>query len=79
MVGQKKIQGLQILLMSGVSLTIVSRGDYGLTSASQILESFSSIRLSSTWSQHVYTIVRDTRSSCVGLLTWKAQIHDGGH
>ena len=36
-------------------------------------------RLSSTWSWHVYTIVRDTRSSCGGLLTWKAQIHDGGH
>ena len=57
MVRQKKIQGLQIFLMSGVSLTIVSRGDYGLTSASQILESFSSIRLSSTWSQHdLYTL-----------------------
>ena len=36
-------------------------------------------RLSSTWSWHVYTIVRDTRSSCGGPLTWKAQIHDGGH
>ena len=36
-------------------------------------------RLSSTWSWHVYTIVRDTRSSCGGTLTWKAQIHDGGH
>ena len=37
-------------------------------------------RLSSTWSWHVYTMVRDTRSSCGGLLTWKAQIiHDGGH
>ena len=53
--------------MSGVSLT----------SASQILES--SIRLSSTWSCHVYTIVRDTRSSCGSPLTWKAQIYDGGH
>ena len=31
------------------------------------------------WSWHVYTIMRDTRSSCGGLLTWKAQIHDGGH
>ena len=56
-----------------------------MTSASQILEAFwniyleSSIRLSSTWLWHVYTIVRDTRSSCGGLLTWKAQIHDGGH
>ena len=36
-------------------------------------------RLSSTWSWHVYTIVRDTRSTCSGPLTWKAQIHDGGH
>ena len=36
-------------------------------------------RLSSTWSWHMYTIVMDTRSSCGGLLTWKAQIHDGGH
>ena len=61
-----------------------------MSSASQILESFwshyleSSIttkkaifRLSSTWSRHVYTIMRDTRSSCGGPLTWKAQIHDG--
>ena len=31
-------------------------------------------RLSSMWSWHVYTIVRDTRSSCGGPLTWKAQI-----
>ena len=38
-------------------------------------------RLSSTWSWHVraYTIVRDTQSSCGSPLTWKAQIHDGGH
>ena len=36
-------------------------------------------RLSSTWSWHVYTIVRDRQSSCVGPLTWKAKIHDGGH
>ena len=64
------IQGLQILLMSGVSVT----------SASQILESFWNVwRLSNTWSWHVYTIVRDTRSSCGGPLTWKAQIPDGGH
>ena len=39
----------------------------------------SSIRLSSTWSWHVYTIMRDTRSSCGDPLTWKAQIHDGSH
>ena len=38
----------------------------------------SSIRLSSMWSWHVYTIVRDTRSSCGDRLTWKVQIHDGG-
>ena len=36
-------------------------------------------RPSNTWSWHVYTIVMDTRSSCGGPLTWKAQIHDGGH
>ena len=36
-------------------------------------------RLSSACSWHVYTIVRDTRSNCGGPLTWKAQIHDGGH
>ena len=36
-------------------------------------------RLSSMWSWHVYTIVRDTRSSCGSPLTWKAQIHEGGH
>ena len=60
--GEKvQLQGLQILLMSGVSVT----------SGSQILESFWNIwsqvsqrekpnRLSSTWSWHVYTIVRDT-------------------
>ena len=80
-----RIQGLQILLMSGVTVN----------SASQILESFWNIwsqlqvstmttkkaifRLSNTWSWHVYTIVRGTRSSCGGPLTWKAQIHDGGH
>ena len=36
-------------------------------------------RLSNTWSWHVYTIVMDTQSRCGSLLTWKAQIHDGGH
>ena len=70
-------QGLQILLMSGVSVT----------SASQILESFWNI-----WSQVQEPItscqvsqrkkpVSDFPShgpSCGGLLTWKAQIHDGG-
>ena len=33
-------------------------------------------RLSCTWSRPVYTSVRDARSNCGGLLTWKAQIHD---
>ena len=77
----KLVQGLQILLMSGVTGT----------SASQVLESCWKI-----WSQvsqrkkshfqtfqHVLlaciTIVMDTPSSCGGPLTWKAQIHDGGH
>ena len=58
-----------------------------VTSASQILESFWNIttkkaifRLSSTWPWHVYTIVsRDTWSSCGRPLSWKVQIHDGGH
>ena len=36
-------------------------------------------RLSNTWSWHVYTILRDTRSSCGGPLAWKAQIHDGSY
>ena len=36
-------------------------------------------RLSSKVSWHAYTIVRDTRSSCGGLLTWKAQIHGSIH
>ena len=36
-------------------------------------------RLSCTWSCPVYTSVRDARSSCGSLLTWKAQIYDGGH
>ena len=30
-------------------------------------------------SWHVYTIVRDTRSTCGGPLTWKAQIHGSIH
>ena len=57
-----------------------SQFDSCFTNFGVILEYLeSSIRLSSTWSWHVYTIVRDTRSSCGGPLTWKAQIHDGGH
>ena len=57
-----------------------SQCDFCFTNFGVILEYLeSSIRLSSTWSWHVYTIVRDTRSSCGGPLTWKAQIHDGGH
>ena len=63
-----------------------------MSSALQILESFWShylelsittkkaiFRLSSRWSRHVYTIMRDTQSSCGGSLTWKAEIHDGSH
>ena len=61
-----------------------------MTSASQILESFWNI-----WSQvsqqknHFQTFQHEVRacinyregymSSCGGPLTWKAQIHDGGH
>ena len=57
-----------------------SQCDFCFTNFGVILEYLeSSIRLSSTWSRHVYTIVRDTRSSCGGPLTWKAQIHGGGH
>ena len=36
-------------------------------------------RLSSKVSWHVYTIVRDTQSSCGSPLTWKAQIHGSIH
>ena len=46
---------------------------------SQVTTKKAIFRLSSTWSWHVYTIVRDTRFSCGGPLTWKAQIHDVGH
>ena len=54
--------------------------DFFFTNFGVILEYLeSSVRLFSTWSWHVYTIVRDTRSSCDGPLTWKAQILDGGH
>jgi len=57
-----------------------SQCDFYFTNLGVILEYLeSSIRLSSTWSWDVYTIVRDTRSSCRGPLTWKAEIHDGGH
>ena len=57
-----------------------SQFDSCFTNFEVILEYLeSSIRLSSMWSWHVYTIVRDTLSSRGGRLTWKAQIHDGGH
>ena len=64
-----------------------SQCDFCFTNLGVILEYLESsittkkaiFRLSSTWSWHAYTIVRDTRSSCGGPLTWKAQIHDGGH
>ena len=56
-----------------------SQCDFCFTNFGVILEYLeSSIRLSSTWSWHVYTIVRDTRNSRGGPLTWKAQIHEGG-
>ena len=63
-----------------------SQCDFWFTNFGVILEYLESsittkkaiFRLSSTWSWHVYTIVRDTRSSCGSPLTWKAQIHDGG-
>ena len=64
-----------------------SQCDFCFTNFGVILEYLESsittkkviFRLSSTWSWHVYTIVRDTRSSCGSPLIWKAQIHDGGH
>ena len=74
-------QGLQILSMSGVSVISASQ-IFGVILEyleSSITTKKAIFRLSSTWSWHVYTIVRDTRSSCGGPLTWKAQIHDGGH
>ena len=62
-----------------------------MTSASRILESFwniwsqvsqrkkpfSDFPARGPW--HVYTIMADTRVSRGSPLTWKAQIHDGGH
>ena len=57
-----------------------SQCDFCFTNFGVILEYLeSSIRLSSTSSRHVYAIVRDTRSRGGGPLTWKAQIHGGGH
>ena len=56
-----------------------SQCDFCFTNVGVILEYLvSSIRLSSMWSWHAYTIVRDTRNSCGGLVTWKAQIHEDG-
>ena len=63
-----------------------SQCDFCFTNFGVILEYLESsittkkaiFRLSSTWSWHVYTIVRDTRNSRGGPLTWKAQIHEGG-
>ena len=50
----------------------------------EYLESSITMKKAKQTFQHVvlariYTIVRDTQSSCGGPLTWKAQIHDGGH
>ena len=64
-----------------------SQCDFCFTNFGVILEYLESriktkkaiLRLSSKWPWHVYTIVRDTRFSCGGPLTWKAQIHDVGH
>ena len=77
-------QGLQILLMSGVTITSASQilGVILEYLESRITMKKAIFTLSSTWSWLVYTIVTDTRSSCSGPLTWKAQmtqIHDGGH
>ena len=47
---------------------------------SSITTKKATFRLSSkTVSWHVYTTMRDTRSSCGGPLTWKAQIHGSIH
>ena len=64
-----------------------SQFDFCFTNFGVILEYLESsittkkaiFRLSSKVSWHVYTIVRDTRSSCGGPLTWKAQIHGSIH
>ena len=64
-----------------------SHCDFCFTNSGVILEYLESsirtkkviLRLSNTWSWNVYPVVRDTQSSCDGLLTWKAQIHGGGH
>ena len=63
-------QGLQILLMSGVSESSDSHfwSHFGIFGVKYHKEK-----------SHVYTIVRDTQNSCGGPLTWKAQIQDGGH
>ena len=60
-----------------------SQFDFCFTNFGGILEYLESsmtlkkpiFRLSSPWSWHVYTIVRDTRSSCGGPPIWKAHIH----
>ena len=64
-----------------------SQCDFCFTNSGVILECLESsiitkkaiFILSCTWSWHVYAVVKDTRSSCDGPLTWKAQIPDGGH
>ena len=77
-----KYKNPKMLMFPGFANFIDEWGqcDFCFTNFRVILEYLeSSIRLSSTWSWHVYTIVRDRRSSCGGPLTWKAQIHDGGY
>ena len=79
------IYGIKYIIVSGFANVIDkwSQCDFGFTNFGVILEYLESsitmqkaiFRLSSTWFWHVYTIVKETRSSCP--LTWKAQIHDG--
>ena len=80
---EKVSQGLQILLMSGVTMTSASQNfgvileflESSITRKKAIFQTFQHVVLACT----VYTIVRNTRSSCGSQLIWKAQIHDGGH
>ena len=64
-----------------------SQSDFCFTNFGVILEYLelsittkkANFRLFSLWCWCVYTIVRDTQSSCDGPLTRKAQIHNGDH
>ena len=80
LVGKNRL--LTILVYTGFANFIDkwSHCDFCFTNFGVILEYLESsittkktiFRLSSTWSWHVYTIMRDTRSSFGGPLTWKA-------